>query len=70
MLKNIIIFCKWFCNICWIWVDELLGKPHNMVRHKRYAKAAFKSYGYCSKRRSLDRYVKMQQKMVDIIGFL
>ena len=32
-----------FCNIAGYSVDELIGKPHNIVRHKDMPKAAFKS---------------------------
>ncbi len=32
-----------FCKIAEYSLDELIGKPHNMVRHKDMPKAAFKS---------------------------
>jgi len=32
-----------FCNIAGYSVDELIGKPHNIVRHSDMPKAAFKS---------------------------
>ena len=32
-----------FCNIAGYTVDELIGKPHNVVRHSDMPKAAFKS---------------------------
>lgn len=32
-----------FCKIAGYTLDELLGKPHNMVRHPDMPKAAFKS---------------------------
>ena len=32
-----------FCNIAGYSLSEMLGKPHNMVRHKDMPKAAFKS---------------------------
>ncbi|WP_122893593.1 PAS domain-containing protein [Arcobacter peruensis] len=31
-----------FCNLAEYSVDELIGKPHNIVRHKDMPKAAFK----------------------------
>lgn len=31
-----------FCNLAEYTVDELIGKPHNIVRHKDMPKAAFK----------------------------
>ena len=31
-----------FCNICGFTKDELIGKPHNIVRHPDMPKAAFK----------------------------
>ncbi|MDD2895419.1 MAG: PAS domain-containing protein [Aliarcobacter sp.] len=32
-----------FCKIAGYSIDELVGKPHNMVRHKDMPKVAFKS---------------------------
>jgi aerotaxis receptor len=32
-----------FCKICGYTKDELIGKPHNIVRHSDMPKAAFKS---------------------------
>ena len=41
--KGIIIFANDdFCKIAEYSVDELIGKPHNIVRHKDMPKAAFK----------------------------
>ena len=41
--KGIIIFANDdFCKIAEYDVDELIGKPHNIVRHKDMPKAAFK----------------------------
>jgi aerotaxis receptor len=42
--KGIIKFANEdFCNIAGYSLDELIDKPHNMVRHKDMPKAAFKS---------------------------
>ena len=42
--KGIIRFANEdFCNIAGYSLEEMLGKPHNMVRHKDMPKAAFKS---------------------------
>ena len=41
--KGIITFASdHFCEIAGYHVDELTGKPHNIVRHKDMPKAAFK----------------------------
>lgn len=41
--KGYIIFAnKEFCSVAEYEVDELVGKPHNMVRHNDMPKAAFK----------------------------
>ncbi len=41
--KGTIIFANDdFCNIAEYSVDELIGKPHNIVRHKDMPKVAFK----------------------------
>ncbi|MCK9454574.1 MAG: PAS domain-containing protein [Sulfurimonas sp.] len=41
--KGIIIFANDdFCAISGYSIDELVGKPHNIVRHKDMPKAAFK----------------------------
>ena len=39
---NIIFANDDFCEIAEYGVDELIGKPHNIVRHKDMPKAAFK----------------------------
>ena len=39
---NIIFANEEFCKIAEYSLEELLGKPHNMVRHKEMPKAAFK----------------------------
>lgn len=39
---NIIFANEQFCNIAEYELDELLGKPHNIVRHQDMPKAAFK----------------------------
>ncbi len=42
--KGIISFANDdFCKIAGYTIDELIGKPHNMVRHRDMPKAAFKS---------------------------
>jgi len=42
--KGIITFANdAFCNIAGYTVDELIGKPHNVVRHGDMPKVAFKS---------------------------
>ncbi len=41
--KGIIIFANDdFCNVAEYGIDELIGKPHSIVRHKDMPKAAFK----------------------------
>jgi PAS domain S-box-containing protein len=41
--KGIIIFANDdFCKMAEYTVDEIIGKPHNIVRHKDMPKAAFK----------------------------
>ena len=41
--KGIIRFAnRDFCNIAEYNLEELIGKPHNIVRHKDMPKAAFK----------------------------
>ena len=40
---NILFANDDFCKIAEYEIDELIGKPHNMVRHKDMPKAAFKS---------------------------
>ncbi|MDD2896122.1 MAG: PAS domain-containing protein [Aliarcobacter sp.] len=40
---NILFANEDFCKIAEYTIDELIGKPHNMVRHKDMPKAAFKS---------------------------
>ena len=39
---NILFANDDFCKLAEYTVDELIGKPHNMVRHKDMPKAAFK----------------------------
>jgi aerotaxis receptor len=39
---NIIFANEEFCKIAQYDLDELMGKPHNIVRHKDMPKAAFK----------------------------
>lgn len=39
---NIIFANKQFCNIAEYKLEELMGKPHNIVRHQDMPKAAFK----------------------------
>ena len=38
---NIIFANSDFCDIAGYTIEELIGKPHNIVRHKDMAKAAF-----------------------------
>ena len=40
---NILFANEDFCKIAEYTIDELIGKPHNMVRHKDMPKVAFKS---------------------------
>ncbi|MDX4066097.1 PAS domain-containing protein [Aliarcobacter skirrowii] len=41
--KGVIRFAnRDFCNIAEFEIDELIGKPHNVVRHKDMPKVAFK----------------------------
>ena len=41
--KGIIVFANDdFCNIAGYRIDELIGKPHNIVRHPDMPRAAFK----------------------------
>ncbi|MBU0720688.1 PAS domain-containing protein [bacterium] len=41
--KGIILFANDdFCKIAGYSIDELIGKPHNLVRHRDMPKAAFK----------------------------
>ena len=48
--RGIIIFANDdFCKIAEYGVDELIGKPHNIVRHKDMPKAAFKDLWDCVK---------------------
>lgn len=48
--KGIIRFANEdFCNIAGYSLSEMLGKPHNMVRHKDMPKAAFKDLWDCVK---------------------
>ena len=39
---NIIFANSDFCDIAGYTIEELIGKPHNIVRHKDMPKAAFK----------------------------
>jgi PAS domain-containing protein len=70
--KGIIRFAnRDFCNIAEYNLEELIGKPHNIVRHKDMPKAAFKDlWETVAKGNIWTGYVKMQQKVVDITGFL
>lgn len=41
--KGIILFAnEQFCNVAEYSIDELIGKPHNLVRHSDMPKVAFK----------------------------
>ena len=39
---NILFANKEFCDVAEYELDELIGKPHNIIRHKDMPKAAFK----------------------------
>ena len=58
--KGIIIFANDdFCKIAGYSIEELVGKPHNIVRHKDMPKAAFKDLWETVKRGDIwSGYVK------------
>jgi aerotaxis receptor len=62
--KGIIIFANDdFCKIAEYSVDELIGKPHNIVRHKDMPKVAFKDLWETVKRNEIwSGYVKNATK--------
>jgi len=44
--KGIILFANDdFCKIAGYDIDELIGQPHNIIRHKDMPKVAFKDFG-------------------------
>lgn len=63
--KGIIIFANDdFCQIAEYGVDELIGKPHNIVRHKDMPKAAFKDlWNTVKKGETWTGYVKNTTKL-------
>ncbi|MDX4037201.1 PAS domain-containing protein [Aliarcobacter skirrowii] len=63
---NIIFANDDFCEISGFTVDELIGKPHNIVRHKDMPKAAFKDLWETVKRGEVwTGYVKNATKSGD-----
>ena len=62
--KGIILFANDdFCDIAGYTIDELVGKPHNMVRHSDMPKAAFKDLWETVKSGKIwDGYVKNKTK--------
>ncbi|MDX4047571.1 PAS domain-containing protein [Aliarcobacter skirrowii] len=63
---NIIFANDDFCEIAGFTVDELIGKPHNIVRHKDMPKAAFKDLWETVKRGEVwTGYVKNTTKSGD-----
>lgn len=62
--KGIILFANDdFCKIAGYSIDELVGKPHNVVRHKDMPKAAFKDLWETVKSGKVwDGYVKNKTK--------
>lgn len=63
---NIIFANDDFCEISGFTVDELIGKPHNIVRHKDMPKAAFKDLWETVKRGEVwTGYVKNATKNGD-----
>jgi aerotaxis receptor len=62
--KGIIIFANDdFCKIAGYTIDELVGKPHNIVRHPDMPKAAFKDLWTTIKRGEIwSGYVKNATK--------
>jgi aerotaxis receptor len=62
--KGIIMFANDdFCKIAGYSIDELIGKPHNIVRHTDMPKVAFKNLWETVKRDEIwDGYVKNKTK--------
>jgi len=62
--KGIILFANdTFCKVAGYTIDELVGKPHNIVRHSDMPKAAFKDLWETSKRDEIwSGYVKNSTK--------
>lgn len=62
--KGIILFANDdFCKIAGYTIDELVGKPHNIVRHPDMPKAAFKDLWETVKNGKVwDGYVKNKTK--------
>ncbi len=70
--KGIILFANDdFCKIAGYKLEELMGKPHNVVRHRDMPRAAFKDLWDTVKSGKVwSGYVKNKLKMVDIIGYM
>ena len=70
--KGIIKFANEdFCKIAGYSLSELIGNPHNMVRHSDMPKKAFKSlWDTVQKGNIWTGYVKNATKDGDIIGYL
>ena len=63
---NIIFANDDFCEIAGFTVDELIGKPHNIVRHKDMPKVAFKDLWETVKKGDIwTGYVKNRAKNGD-----
>ena len=62
--KGIILFANdTFCKIAGYSIDELVGKPHNIVRHSDMPKAAFQNLWETSKKGEVwSGYVKNSTK--------
>ncbi len=62
--KGIILFANDdFCKIAGYTIDELVGKPHNVVRHKDMPRAAFKDlWDTVKKGKVWNGYVKNSTK--------
>ena len=59
-----------FAHISGYRVDELIGKPHNIVRHPDMPRSVFKEMWESLKREEIWRgNVKTDEKMVGIIGW-
>lgn len=65
--KGVIRFAnRDFCNIAEYEIDELIGKPHNVVRHKDMPKVAFKDLWETVKKGNIwTGYVKNATKSGD-----
>ena len=60
-----------FCEVAEYTLEELIGQPHNMVRHRDMPKAAFKSLWETVQKGEIGLVLlKMQRKVADITGYL